>query len=198
MAVDEGSNEDCRRKRLEENKKRMEELKLTQLSQTPKNASQKPSPWKFEGPLVLPRDRLLIISYKRRDLPNRVYASNKAIFHAIERANEVQSNLESEFPSFIKPMLIWHVTGGFWLGLPVQFCMSYLPVRDDTVALFDEHGHEYQTVYLAQKTGLSGGWRGFSLAHDLVDGDALVFQLVKHTTFKVCDGSDGSLLMLLA
>ena len=83
-------------------------------------------------------------------------------------------------------------------GLPVQFCKSYLPVRDNTVTLFDEHGDEYQTVYLAQKTGLSGGWRGFSLAHDLVDGDALVFQLVKHTTFKVCDGSDGSLLMLLA
>ncbi|XXG86607.1 hypothetical protein AAC387_Pa11g1468 [Persea americana] len=46
MAVDEGSYEDCRRKRLEENKKRMEELKLTQLSQTLKNASPKPSPVK--------------------------------------------------------------------------------------------------------------------------------------------------------
>ena len=73
-------------------------------------------------------------------------------------------------------------------GLPVQFCKSYLPVCDDTVTLVDEDGDEYQTVYLAQKTGLSGGWRGFSLAHDLVDGDALVFQLVKNTTVKVCDG----------
>ncbi|KAJ8625143.1 hypothetical protein MRB53_033673 [Persea americana] len=190
MAVDEGSYEDCRRKRLEENKKRMEELKLTQLSQTLKNASPKPSPVCSS---LISKDFCFfqiysVLRYKRRDLPNRVYASNKAIFHAIERANEVQSNLESEFPSFIKPMLILHVTGGFWLGLPVQFCKSYLPVRDNTVTLFDEHGDEYQTVYLAQKTGLSGGWRGFSLAHDLVDGDALVFQLVKNTTVKVCDG----------
>eukprot|EP00268_Persea_americana_P004421 TRINITY_DN11400_c1_g3_i4.p1 TRINITY_DN11400_c1_g3~~TRINITY_DN11400_c1_g3_i4.p1 ORF type:complete len:221 (-),score=48.02 TRINITY_DN11400_c1_g3_i4:402-1064(-) len=211
MAVDEGSYEDCRRKRLEENKKRMEELKLTQLSQTLKNASPKPSPVKPGKPRT-PRKEMIEVevrrssrvakrpapdyketvvyferprSYKRRDLLNRVYASDKARFHAIERANEVQSNLESEFPSFKKPMLISHVTGGFWLGLPVQFCKSYLPVCDDTVTLVDEDGDEYQTVYLAQKTGLSGGWRGFSLARDLVDGDALVFQLVKNTTFKV-------------
>lgn len=70
----------------------------------------------------------------------------------------------------------------------MQFCRSNLPLRDATVTLVDEDGNEYHTVYLAQKTGLSGGWRGFSLAHDLVDGDALVFQLVKTTTFKVMVG----------
>ncbi|CAM8943308.1 unnamed protein product [Rhodiola kirilowii] len=35
------------------------------------------------------------------------------------------------------------------------------------------------------KTGLSGGWKGFAMAHELVDGDALVFQLIRSTAFKV-------------
>lgn len=53
------------------------------------------------------------------------------------------------------------------------------------MTLIDEQGHEYPTIYLAKKTGLSGGWKGFAVAHELVDGDAVVFQLVRPTTFKV-------------
>ncbi|XP_058089227.1 B3 domain-containing protein Os06g0194400-like [Magnolia sinica] len=212
MAVCQPAYEDFRRQRLEENKKRMEDLNLTMLSQTLRNASPKPSPVKSGKPRVVRKEAGLVKvrrssrvankpapiykeavveyverprSYKRRSLLNRVYASDEARSYAIEKANEVQSNLEPEFPSFVKPMLQSHVTGGFWLGLPVQFSKLNLPRHDATVTLVDENGDEYPTVYLAQKTGLSGGWRGFSLAHDLVDGDALVFQLVKATIFKV-------------
>ena len=53
------------------------------------------------------------------------------------------------------------------------------------VILLDEDGNEFQTKYLAEKTGLSGGWRGFAIDHQLVDGDALVFHLTKPTEFKV-------------
>lgn len=51
--------------------------------------------------------------------------------------------------------------------------------------MIDEEGEECLTVYLARKAGLSGGWRGFSIDHGLVDGDALVFQLIRPLTFKV-------------
>ncbi|KAH7331485.1 hypothetical protein KP509_06G022700 [Ceratopteris richardii] len=78
-----------------------------------------------------------------------------------------------------------HVTGGFWLGLPVAFCRDYLPRKDDRIVLEGENGDEWETIYLATKTGLSGGWRGFSLDHGLVDGDALVFELVEPKRFKV-------------
>ncbi|KAH7414911.1 hypothetical protein KP509_14G017400 [Ceratopteris richardii] len=88
-------------------------------------------------------------------------------------------------PSFVKPMLQSHTTGGFWLGLPSSFCKTYLPKKDGTVVLENEKGDEWDTVYLANKTGLSGGWRGFSLDHGLVDGDALVFELIEHCRFKV-------------
>ena len=53
------------------------------------------------------------------------------------------------------------------------------------LTLVDEDENEFQTKYLAEKTGLSGGWRGFSIDHQLVDGDTLVFQLTKPTEFKV-------------
>lgn len=57
------------------------------------------------------------------------------------------------------------------------------------ITLVDEDGQESLTKYLAEKTGLSGGWRGFAIDHRLVDGDALVFQLIKPTEFKVSSWS---------
>ncbi|KAL6494726.1 hypothetical protein OROGR_031526 [Orobanche gracilis] len=123
--------------------------------------------------------------YKRRDLSNRVYASDEDREYAIQRAEDLQSGLDQDMPSFIKPMLQSHVTGGFWLGLPLRFCKAHLPSRDVIVSLVDEQGDEFETKYLALKTGLSGGWRGFAIDHELVDGDAVVFQLTDPTTFKV-------------
>lgn len=51
--------------------------------------------------------------------------------------------------------------------------------------LQDENGMAYQTKYLSEKTGLSAGWRGFSLAHNLQQGDVLVFHLVMPNKFMV-------------
>ncbi|XP_048135520.1 B3 domain-containing protein Os01g0234100-like isoform X2 [Rhodamnia argentea] len=113
---------------------------------------------------------------------------------AMERAKRVRSTLSPEYPVMVKHMLPSHVTGGFWLGLPKQFCQLHLPQQDVTITLEDESGKGYGTKYLWGKMGLSGGWRGFSIAHNLLEGDALVFQLVKPTCFKVyiVRGSDFS------
>ena len=53
--------------------------------------------------------------FKRRDLSDRVYASDEARLYAQTRAEEVQSELDPEIPSFVKPMTQSNVTGGFWL-----------------------------------------------------------------------------------
>ncbi|KAK6136877.1 hypothetical protein DH2020_029389 [Rehmannia glutinosa] len=138
--------EASRQKRLEENKKRMEELNLNKLAQA--MHTPKPSPMKKVKPKV-PKQPLDLSAVRRSsrvaDLPPRTYKE----------------------------------------GLPVQFCKTHLPSRDVMVNLVDEKGDEFETKYLAQKTGLSGGWRGFAIDHELVDGDALIFQLIKPTTFKV-------------
>ncbi|XP_033514523.1 B3 domain-containing protein At3g19184-like [Nicotiana tabacum] len=204
--------EESRLKRLEENKKRMEELNLSKLVQAVRTAtSPKPSPMKKVKPRVRQEvDRSAVRrsnrvadkpppnykevpieplgkprSYKRRDLLNRVYADDEDRQYAIERAEQLQSEIDADFPSFVKPMLQSHVTGGFWLGLPVHFCNTHLPKRDEFVTLIDENEDEFETKYLALKRGLSGGWRGFAIDHELVDGDALVFQLIESTKFKV-------------
>lgn len=53
------------------------------------------------------------------------------------------------------------------------------------IVLEDENGKSYETKYLAHKVGLSGGWRAFSIEHNLLEGDVVVFHLVGKTKFKV-------------
>uniref|UniRef100_M1CFC4 TF-B3 domain-containing protein n=1 Tax=Solanum tuberosum TaxID=4113 RepID=M1CFC4_SOLTU len=101
------------------------------------------------------------------------------------RAEEVLSRLSTKYPSFMKPMIRSNVSGGFWLSLPRLFCQLHMPRHDITVTLVDESQEEYKTKYLAERNGLSGGWRGFSLSHDLVEGDVLVFQLFRFCKLKV-------------
>ncbi|OAY39083.1 B3 domain-containing protein At3g19184 isoform X2 [Manihot esculenta] len=215
MVASKSNYEKIRQKRLEENKKRMEELNLKKLAVDLRTTSPKTSPVKQVKPR-LPRLSTELVpvrrssrfadkspvsykevafeplerprrsySYQRRDLLNRIYASDEVRAHAIDRAEQLQSGLEADFPSFVKPMTQSHVTGGFWLGLPIHFCKDHLPSRDEYITLVDENGDGTETKYLALKNGLSAGWRGFAIDHKLVDGDAVVFQLVSPREFKV-------------
>lgn len=81
--------------------------------------------------------------------------------------------------------MINHFGNSLQQGLPVHFCKQNLPEQNEFMTLIDEDGDEYRTTFLAYKTGLSAGWRGFAIAHKLADGDALIFELVNRTTFKV-------------
>lgn len=53
------------------------------------------------------------------------------------------------------------------------------------MVLEDENGVEFDAVYIGVRTGLSGGWRGFAMHHNLEDGDVLVFELTAPDHFKV-------------
>uniref|UniRef100_A0A453EIU1 TF-B3 domain-containing protein n=1 Tax=Aegilops tauschii subsp. strangulata TaxID=200361 RepID=A0A453EIU1_AEGTS len=104
---------------------------------------------------------------------------------AMERAEELLVELPAEHPSFVKHMLHSHVVHGFWLGLPSDFCNKHLPKKDTAVVLEDEDGHNYDAKYLGAKQGLSAGWRGFAINHDIKVGDVVVFQLVSSAKFQV-------------
>ncbi|CAA0822123.1 B3 domain-containing protein [Striga hermonthica] len=104
-------------------------------------------------------------------------ASDEARERAMRKAEKLESSLGSDHPTFVRSMLPSHVSGGFWLRI--------LPKNDGVIQLVDEHGDEWPVIYLARKTGLSGGWKKFSIDHNLVDGDALVFQLIKPSVFRV-------------
>ncbi|XP_016462177.2 B3 domain-containing protein Os01g0234100 [Nicotiana tabacum] len=103
----------------------------------------------------------------------------------IIRAEEFLSNIGNEYPSFMKLLVRSHVGSCFWMGLPVPFCKNHLPRKDTPVILESETGEEFEIKYIAEKTGLSAGWRKYCTAHKLVEGDVLVFQLVAPTRFKV-------------
>ncbi|KAL5550625.1 hypothetical protein UlMin_000801 [Ulmus minor] len=204
------SYEECRRKRLEENKKRLEALNLPNLALDLRNSASKSAPKskpsRLGGPVASqpnpplgPKNKQVVevrrssrfkevvndrVVIPGRDFSNQVYASDGERDDAIERAEKLQSTLESHYPNFIKPILPSYVSGG-WLSLSVQFCKTHLPSHDGVMTLIDEDGNEYPTTYLARKTVLSSGWKRFSVAHDLVDGDVLIFQLIQPTVFKV-------------
>ncbi|KAL8141136.1 hypothetical protein V2J09_007157 [Rumex salicifolius] len=216
MGIGNLSYEECRKKRMEENKKRLEDLNLAHLSRSlshlPPNSNTpmkktKPrtvekllipvrrSPRKTNNPapvyaefnvsrrLDLPR-RSYGVS-RARDLSDRVYASEETRASTLDKAEQFVSELQSDFPTLVRGMLPSHVSGGFWLGLPSGFCRKHMPKQDGVVTLVDEEGDEFQVVYLARKWGLSGGWKGFAVEHQLVDGDTVVFQLTSHSVMKV-------------
>ncbi|KAL5709578.1 hypothetical protein ACHQM5_020253 [Ranunculus cassubicifolius] len=82
-------------------------------------------------------------------------------------------------------MLPSHVNGGYGLGLPAQFCNAHFPRHDIRITLIDENQKEYSVKFFAEKPGLSSGWKEFSIGHELVEGDALVFHLVEPLKFQV-------------
>nr|XP_043617708.1 B3 domain-containing protein Os01g0234100-like isoform X2 [Erigeron canadensis] len=101
------------------------------------------------------------------------------------QAQEVLSSLGNEHPTFIKPMLKTHVVTCFWMGVPLSFCRSHLPKDDSSIVVEDENGKQSTLKFIASKFGLSAGWRGFSIAHKLREGDVLIFQLVEPRKFKI-------------
>ncbi|KAH7857886.1 hypothetical protein Vadar_017575 [Vaccinium darrowii] len=206
------SYEEIRRQRVEENKKKMEELHLPLLSVSLKK---QPSPVKRARPRVIGKELIAVRRSNRisnqpapgyreivtlvrtehprrnrndickmelRNLSNSVYASDEARDWAIARAEVLESGLEVGYPTVVKPITQSHESR---LSLPRNFGHRNLPRLNETVTLVDEEGEQYPVVYLAGRSVLSGGWKRFAIAHGLVDGDALVFQLISPSELKV-------------
>ncbi|KAM5582925.1 putative B3 domain-containing protein [Rosa sericea] len=215
--------EEARNKRLEENKKKFQDLGITQVSKTlsdltasekkpqqrawkpkakntafevePRRSTRQRNPiqtYVDDVDIGLPTRKRLrsssssFGSYLARPLEECRMASYEERSAAFKAAERLQESLQSENPSFVKSMVRSHVYSCFWLGLPSNFCETHLPKSSDSeLILEDEDGNEYDAKYIAKRTGLSGGWRGFALEHKLDDGDALVFELVEPTRFKI-------------
>ncbi|KAI3878523.1 hypothetical protein MKX03_023973 [Papaver bracteatum] len=103
---------------------------------------------------------------------------------AADRAQQFQLSLGVAVPSFVKCMLPCHVSGCFWLGFPRNI-WDHLPNHDAIITLVDLQVVRFETRYMSQKRGLDGGWRSFALQHNLIHGDALVFELTEPTVFRV-------------
>ncbi|XP_071701046.1 uncharacterized protein [Rutidosis leptorrhynchoides] len=103
----------------------------------------------------------------------------------MERAWFFLQRLDKELPKFGKCMLPSNVMYSFWMILPTKFCVMHLPDHDSTIILVDESGKEFKTNFLKARHGLSGGWRGFTAAQRLLQGDILFFCLVEPCKLQV-------------
>ncbi|XP_048429119.1 B3 domain-containing protein Os01g0234100-like isoform X2 [Pyrus x bretschneideri] len=133
-----------------------------------------------------PKIRVVSCSNANPNMPESRKRKRVTVAKSVyERAKEVEATLDPKFPILLKVMLPSHVAGCFWLGLSKKFCFDHMPKQDKTIVLEDENGDKFGTKYLAEKVGLSGGWRGFSIARKLREGDAVIFHLVTPSKFKV-------------
>ncbi|KAJ9562303.1 hypothetical protein OSB04_007463 [Centaurea solstitialis] len=153
--------------------------------------------------IVLSDPSIPCLSLTKEKSPSKVIKTPLPSSPTMIRAVEVQSSLGTEFPSCIKMMVRSQVSCGFWMGLPLPFCKSYLPKDDATFVLEDENGEQCEVKYIAYKSGLSAGWKKFAVSHNLIEGDVLVFHLVEPRKLKVYilrtdlpDEVDGALSLL--
>ncbi|CAJ1970787.1 unnamed protein product [Sphenostylis stenocarpa] len=217
------SYEDARKQRLEENKKRFEDLGISRISKNLTEITRSAKKKLHDTPKLKPKKRDDEVerrrssrvrnpvpsyredvsihlpslrkrsrsnsstwgSYVARPLDEIKEAAEEERLCALEAAEALQINLKSSNPSFIKSMVRSHVYSCFWLGLPSKFCEEHLPKTVYDMVLEDENGSEYKAVYIGNRSGLSGGWRAFALDHKLDDGDALVFELIEASRFKI-------------
>ncbi|KAF6162840.1 hypothetical protein GIB67_029109 [Kingdonia uniflora] len=114
---------------------------------------------------------------------NGALTNNSAKKSTRVQAEEVQKILDPNHPSFLKSVLKSHVSGCYHMYLPTKFCNSYLPENDYIITLVDENKAIFAVQYMDKV--FCGGWKAFSIGHNLVEGNSMVFHLVKRTEFQV-------------
>ncbi|KAF7007369.1 hypothetical protein CFC21_022313 [Triticum aestivum] len=211
------SYEEQRRRQVEENKRKLEELRLHHLSAAVREAAVKPrlvrqirtALRRSSAPVCLPflSISVWLASQKRKapkprdaadDAPPRRsgriatlpeqpdYRDNQKEVkpdhaYAIAKAEELQDELGSDYPTFVKPMP-QSLTS---LHIPAQFSMEHLPDHRMRMVLVDEEEEEFKVLYRPHSSSLITGWSEFAVDNELVEGDCLVFQLIKRALFKV-------------
>ncbi|KAI3986510.1 hypothetical protein MKX01_021566 [Papaver californicum] len=165
------SYEEARKQRLEDNKRRFQELGVSKIANSlsdvikKKNKIPRKNQVKTKTAPVNPdlvrrssRPRNQVTYYK--GLKSNI--ARVATEDALKRAMSFQSGLLSRNPSVIKSMAPSNVSMNFGLD-----------------------GSVYETNYYWVTGYITTGWKRFSMDHKLDCGDALVIELIKPTRFKV-------------
>ncbi|MCL7028935.1 hypothetical protein MKW94_012673, partial [Papaver nudicaule] len=207
-AKDLNSYEEARKQRIEDNKRRFQELGVKKMANTLNDVIKKKNktPWRNQAKVksnTTPTNPDLVrrssrprkkVSYaesigtkicKTSYISTRV-PSEAERSDALNRAKSFQSGLLSGNPSFVKSMFATIVSKTFSLNIPSEICNKHLPKKTKwRIVLEDEEGSVYETNYYWVTGCISTGWKAFSMDHKLDSGDALVFELLEPTRFKV-------------
>ncbi|KAI3892994.1 hypothetical protein MKX03_008992 [Papaver bracteatum] len=185
------SYEEARKQRLEDNKRRFQELGVLKIANSLSNVikEKNKTPRKYQmrskkAPVNLdlvrrssrPRSQVTYyqglwrIKCKTSYIPTRV-ATEAERSDTLKRAKSFQSGLLSRNPSF---------------NIPAEICKNHLPTEPKVrIMLEDEDGSVYETNYYWVTGFITTGWKTFCMDHKLDFGDALVIELIKPTRFKV-------------
>uniref|UniRef100_R7WFN7 B3 domain-containing protein n=1 Tax=Aegilops tauschii TaxID=37682 RepID=R7WFN7_AEGTA len=188
------SYEEQRRRQIEENRRKLDELRLHHLSAAVREAAARPKP----NPNPKPRPPNYLKGAQQRD-DQGVYAAYDARIWkgptdeeraaAVAKAEELQRRIHRiRRPAFVKTMTHVCASRAKQMMIPKHF-IEHLPAHDEAVVLVDQADDEFHMMCNASKEGrhcyLSKGWREFAVHHDLENGDCLVFQLIDSAKFKV-------------
>nr|CAB3500420.1 unnamed protein product [Digitaria exilis] len=154
-----------RRRQIEENKRRIEELGLRQL------AAAAIPPQVGSASLKIMKKRVIGMTAVERS-----YAIAKA------KAKELECELGADYPTFVRTITHYTTT----LSLPLQFCREHLPEHVKVITLVDDE-FDVQCYKAPRycKYCMTGNWKWFAINHKLDYGDCRVFQLIHQTKFKV-------------
>lgn len=200
------SYEEARKQRLEDNKRRFQELGVLKIAnslsdvineknKTRRNYKLRSKTAPLNPDLMRrssrPRNQVAYSEGSGRKKCETSYISTRVANEAelsdtLKRAKSFQSGLLSRNPSFVKSMSLSNVSGNFGLNIPSEICKNHLPKEPKVrIMLEDEDGSVYETNYYWVTGYITTGWKTFSMDHKLDFGDALVIELIKPTRFKV-------------
>ncbi|CAL4931739.1 unnamed protein product [Urochloa decumbens] len=201
-----------RRRQIEENKRRIEELGLRHLAAAamppqakmlkPKHKARVPEDAAAAASVAAPPRRSGRVAnlpeqpYYREPLLNSVRIPGPTAVersHAIakDKAKELEGELGANYPTFVKTMNQNSIIKPL-MRLPPHFCSEHLPDPGKgcvVITLVDEKDDEFDVPYF--RWGPNGcyyfinRWKWFAMDHNLADGDCIVFQLVEQRRFKV-------------
>lgn len=157
---------------------------LLPLRKSLRVSNRPPAVYKFADVETKPaRKRAINAKDGKKSLPERTPPSREAVEVAEDLCDAMAQ--AGKYPCLKKIVMPSHMSNGFWMNLSSEFANKELSKVDGKIILEDIEGSQWETVYLARKTGLSGGWRGFAIDKVLFAGDSLLFELIKTNHFKV-------------
>ncbi|CAM6097097.1 unnamed protein product [Calypogeia fissa] len=195
MAMAVNKYEEARRKMLEENQKRMEELGLLELTaslnpQLSKSPTSKPEKqkWTSRAPSLPSRRSTRTAGkpakcYKYETAAERYIGASDADIAVMEAVEEAMEKITN--PAFVRAVLYSYGAGAYHGYIPLEFRRNHMPEEDEWFTLEDEDELEWSILFNPEFGDLRKGWKEFSLHHSLMAGDVCLFELVSPSRFKV-------------
>ncbi|KAL9330554.1 hypothetical protein ACSQ67_000164 [Phaseolus vulgaris] len=122
------------------------------------------------------------------ELSSQAKAGLRMLFALDEQ--RVAQAFSSPFPSFVKIMKKFNVSGSYTLKIPYQFSAAHLPTYKTEVILRNSRGECWTVNSVPDAKGRTvhtfcGGWMAFVRDNDINFGDTCIFELVTQSEMQV-------------